>query len=448
MMRRVLAIFLAWLVFHGPAFGVATTMNSLASWWWSADALSGTNVQYTIGVAVDEAADLLWYRSCDGTWHGNGGGADPVTGTSGLSISGISGSYYPATGSYGINTILYSNFGSRPFNKAAPSGFSSVNTAVGSAVTINPSDKSANITLSDGDLVGTQTANDGTASNARATSTIPTSAKVYYEFGNRHASGGGSVLAFQGAANGSAPLATYLGIGTGGVGWHLQNGFVYVNGSNITNYDPYQGPCNTTFGARATSSKSTDKWLFEVVLTYAASGQPVFGIGNSTASINLPIGNDTNGIGCNAANGNIQINAVTQTPNCGTMASGVAALVAVDLTAKKFWVYSSSSGLWNNDVIGNQNPATGTGGVTFAFSGPYFPSISVATSALTTMTVNFGATAFVNAGASPSGFCAWDAPGPAPSCVAGRPRGYVFGANDNDFPPWRDNGRDACEWAA
>lgn len=47
---------------------------------------------------------------------------------------------------------------------------------------------------------------------------------------------------------------------------------------------------------------------------------------------------------------------------------------AVDFDAGKVWFWDSVSGLWNNDVIGNQNPATGTGGIVHGITGPIFPT--------------------------------------------------------------------------
>jgi hypothetical protein len=80
--------------------------------------------------------------------------------------------------------------------------------------------------------------------------------------------------------------------------------------------------------------------------------------------------------------------------------------IALDITHTKIWVYDGRSGLWNNDVIANQNPASNTGGVTYTTTGALFPAWSNNnnnTPGLNgSVTANFGATSFVYT--MPSGF--------------------------------------------
>lgn len=49
-------------------------------------------------------------------------------------------------------------------------------------------------------------------------------------------------------------------------------------------------------------------------------------------------------------------------------------LVLADLTAGKLWFYNAGTGLYNNDILANQNPATGAGGISIP-AGTYFPLI-------------------------------------------------------------------------
>jgi hypothetical protein len=81
--------------------------------------------------------------------------------------------------------------------------------------------------------------------------------------------------------------------------------------------------------------------------------------------------------------------------------------IAVDLTNKKAWVFNPINGTWNNDVIANQNPATGTGGATYNISGTIFPAVSMFGGTNGDVaTLNCGASSFVNS--VPSGFSAWN----------------------------------------
>ncbi len=68
--------------------------------------------------------------------------------------------------------------------------------------------------------------------------------------------------------------------------------------------------------------------------------------------------------------------------------------------------WDSSGPYWNSDILANQNPATGTGGIDISgISGSLFPASAVATSGIP-VTINFGVSAF---SVTPSsGFSAWD----------------------------------------
>jgi hypothetical protein len=76
-----------------------------------------------IGVAIDIAAKLIWFRVApSGNWNGSGT-ANPVTGTGGVDITSIvTGPLYPIEGINGVGAIT-ANFGASAFTGAVPSGF-------------------------------------------------------------------------------------------------------------------------------------------------------------------------------------------------------------------------------------------------------------------------------------------------------------------------------------
>ena len=74
-------------------------------------------------VAFDVDAGKLWFGK-NGTWFSSG---NPATGAN-PSYSNITGTISPAISIYGTQTGSF-NFGARAFHSAAPSGFSTLNTA-------------------------------------------------------------------------------------------------------------------------------------------------------------------------------------------------------------------------------------------------------------------------------------------------------------------------------
>jgi len=79
-----------------------------------------------IGIAVDFAAGLIWFRVApSGNWNGSGT-ANPATGTGGFSISGITGGpLFPNFSTTNLaNEVITGNFGDSTFTGAVPSGFS------------------------------------------------------------------------------------------------------------------------------------------------------------------------------------------------------------------------------------------------------------------------------------------------------------------------------------
>lgn len=98
--------------------------------------------------------------------------------------------------------------------------------AAGATTTFNPADKSALITLSNGNLTGTGTTG-GTGDDLVRSTTSKTSGKLYFE-GTMTLNGAESAL---GVANSTASLTAFLGTDNNGVGLY-RSGKVYIGGSN------------------------------------------------------------------------------------------------------------------------------------------------------------------------------------------------------------------------
>lgn len=99
------------------------TVNNVASGITLGSAINGT----TVGMAWDATAQLVWFRESGGAntnWNNNAG-ADPATGTLGISTSSISGALFPVLFDNGFTAGIAAtlNSGDSAFALAAPSGF-------------------------------------------------------------------------------------------------------------------------------------------------------------------------------------------------------------------------------------------------------------------------------------------------------------------------------------
>jgi hypothetical protein len=76
---------------------------------------------------------------------------------------------------------------------------------------------------------------------------------------------------------------------------------------------------------------------------------------------------------------------------------------AVDTVNSKIW-FRKNGGNWNNAVIGSQNPATNTGGISFSLTQPLYPALVFRAAATATyqVTARFASAAWTYA--APSGF--------------------------------------------
>lgn len=184
-------------------------------------------------------------------------------------------------------------------------------------------------------------------------------------------------------------------------------------------------------GVRTNASYTTGKKCFDVRAdTITASWQA----GISSAAYSLV---DANGLGG-------QPNGIAFSPNAGTgqeiftnggapvsagaspSVNGEIVTTCADLGSEKEWVTSSvmraAGHPWNNDILANQNPATGVGGIPFStVTCPCFPTFAVLSETTGQATLNAKGPFAV---AMPTGFQAWQPPGNHVMMIN-------LGANDN-----------------
>lgn len=147
----------------------------------------------------------------------------------GIAFAGLSGIYFAAEGNYTLNQDLSTaNFGATAFVYPVPSGFNAgLYTEGPVAYTAwNPSDKSANLTLSNGNLSIATTNPGGMVRSALGKA----SGKWYWEVTKN----GGPDLVV-GVAKAGANLSAYLGSDVNGYGYISSNG-AKVTGGGTTGY--------------------------------------------------------------------------------------------------------------------------------------------------------------------------------------------------------------------
>lgn len=176
---------------------------------------------------------------------------------------------------------------------------------------------------------------------------------------------------------------------------------------------------------RSTTSQSSGKYCFGVAGTTLTTAWSV-GISNALRNNadTSGIGGTTNGIGISPRNGDggasgsghnqaIFYNAVLLSSGLNPSSNGDEIDICVDLTNKLLWATDTQmrveSHPWNNDTLPNQNPATGTGGLSFAgLTCPCF---------ITFQDLDTGGVATINATgpfavSTPTGFVSWQTPPP------------------------------------
>jgi hypothetical protein len=85
--------------------------------------VAGYNVGDTVGVFIDDTNKLIWFRTNTGPYNGVGG-ADPATGTGGISYAAIAaGGVTPAYSDYFYSDTLTANFGGQSLVTTTPVGY-------------------------------------------------------------------------------------------------------------------------------------------------------------------------------------------------------------------------------------------------------------------------------------------------------------------------------------
>lgn len=186
-----------------------------------------------------------------------------------------------------------------------------------------------------------------------------------------------------------------------GVTWNPADKGVAVSLSN-GNLSAQGTSASGTIAVRATSSRSSGKYYFEVTITGTVQNAGP-GIALATANVINSAGFVGEGLAA-LSTGNVFINSGTLQGTVGTYAVNDVCCVAVDLTNQKIH-FRKNGGNWNNNAA--HDPATNTGGFSISFisSNPVYPLALFAATTLSILTANFGATAFAQT--PPSGFSAW-----------------------------------------
>jgi hypothetical protein len=175
-----------------------------------------------------------------------------------------------------------------------------------SGVTLNPSDKHADITLSGGNLVATATT---TAFRAVRATVSALTGKLYYEMTlTNNASPGSGIMV--GIANGTSSLSQYIGQNLDSIGY-ANDGAIYLNAGNPSFPGSYT--TGAIIGVETDLDAETIRWFVVGGITSAVTDYSSLNAGPYFPAINL------------AANGdvvtmNFGASAWARTPNTGYVA--------------------------------------------------------------------------------------------------------------------------------
>jgi hypothetical protein len=209
-------------------------------------------------------------------------------------------------------------------------------------------------------------------------------------------------------------------------------------------------PCSSPGMVRSTQSFSSGLLYWEAQLGFTYAGaDDLIGIANANESLGNWVGESQNSVGWWWSTGQIyQNDATTTTIETGAPGTADVMAFALDLTHSKLWIKNLSSGSgWNNDIIGNQNPATNTGGYSFSGlnAGPYFLAQSFNDTGDYSV-LNTGGSPFV--GTPPAGFSAvganitWNPNDKSANLTVVAPISTIAGAS-NTYAAWQALGYDA-----
>jgi hypothetical protein len=155
-------------------------------------------------------------------------------------------------------------------------------------------------------------------------------------------------------------------------------------------------------GVRAIAGATSGKYYFEITVTTFSFGY----VGILNAGASLSTGNTTGGVAVNSGRV-VSVNNTTTGTNIGSSSNTIG--IAVDLANSLIWFRDGAVGSWNAISGTANNPATGTGGISFsAIAGSAMrPAFISAFTSGQVVTANLGGSSFL--GAVPSGFSAWPA---------------------------------------
>lgn len=159
------------------------------------------------------------------------------------------------------------------------------------------------------------------------------------------------------------------------------------------------GTTTADVSAYSTASHLSGKFYVEVTATTVTRG--FVGIQKTSEPVGNFPGINGNGISCVNDGTQFVVNGFPSVGATTVFTNGAVVSLAVDLDAKLIW-QRVGAGNWN--ASGTANPATGVGGVTISAVGPFWFAL-VAGNTATSLTVNFGATAFTQT--PPVGFGTW-----------------------------------------
>lgn len=195
----------------------------------------------------------------------------------------------------------------------------------------------------------------------------------------------------------------------------LGNGAALTNGNlTLTNAGGAWASAQGILGAK------TGQFYIEATVNRIA-GAVALGLCNGLASMNTHVGVDVNGIQAYdevviqvdsgiITNGAFVSAGTVATEGHFPLVAGDVIGMAVNLTAQLVWFYNAQTGLWNNDVIANQNPVGNIGGISIqalinaGYQSIVYPTVGVM-AATDQVSINLGATTFAHT--QPSGYASW-----------------------------------------
>lgn len=172
---------------------------------------------------------------------------------------------------------------------------------------------------------------------------------------------------------------------------------VTLSGSNFT------ATVSSGTGSVAATNKMSGLTYFEMVIGATLTGSARVGACNNSSGFTGLMGADANSVGYDSG-GTVKINNST-IATIMTYTTNDRIGVAVDLVKQLIW-FRKNNGNWNNDVIANQNPVGGVGGISLATMTYNVYAPAWGGSATSSVTANFSTASWVDT--APTGFSSVD----------------------------------------